>query len=245
MINQEDHIRYLRQIILPEFGEKGQEKLKNSKVLIVGAGGLGGPVALYLTAAGVGHIIICDKDVVDLSNLNRQILHNTNNLNSKKSDSALKTLNDLNPNIKVETFNVSITENNIAKYATGVNIVIDCLDNIKTRLVLNNYSIQTNIPIMHAGVEGWNGQLSLIHPPETFCLQCIFEGAEDSEKPKPILGAMAGIIGSLQALETIKYLTGIGENLKNKLAYYDALKMEWFKITMTKNDNCKWCSKNF
>lgn len=243
MLNKEERERYLRQLILTELGEEGQNKLTNAKVLIVGAGGLGGPVAMYLTAAGIGHIVLCDKDVVDLSNLNRQILHSTTDLNRAKSESAHETLTSLNPLVTVETYKIAIAKNNIMDFTNGVDIIVDCLDNIDTRMVLNQHAIENKIPIMHAGIEGWNGQLTLIAPPETLCLQCLFDSYEESDKPKPVLGAMAGVIGTMQALETIKYLAGIGENLKNTLAYYDALKMEWFKISIEKNKDCSACCK--
>lgn len=235
--------RYFRQLILPEFGEKKQAKLKNSSVLIAGAGGLGSPAALYLAAAGVGRLIVCDHDKVELSNLNRQILHGTGDIGRNKSESALQSLSDLNNDIQIETHSLTLDQKNIRELAAGVDLMLDCLDNIKTRLVLNAYSIEQNVAIIHAGVDGWTGQLSFLHPPETPCMACLFEEAEDDRGPTPILGAIAGIVGSTQALEAIRYLTGQADTLKNTLLYFDGLNMDWNRVEIRKNLTCKACSQ--
>ncbi len=178
--------RYFRQLILPEFGEKGQAKLKKSSVLIAGAGGLGSPAALYLAAAGVGRLIICDHDHVELSNLNRQILHGTSDIGNDKSESAKQSLSELNSEILVESHSLTLDQKSIRELATGVDLILDCLDNIKTRMVLNSFSIQQNIPIIHAGVDGWTGQITFLHPPETPCMACLFEdSSEDTRIPYP------------------------------------------------------------
>lgn len=234
--------RYFRQLILPEFGETAQAKLKKSTVLIAGAGGLGSPAALYLAAAGVGRLIICDHDRVELSNLNRQILHGTSDIGSFKSDSAEQTLSALNSEILIESHASTLDQKNIRELAAGADVILDCLDNIETRLVLNTYSIEQNVAIIHAGVDGWTGQLSFLHPPETPCLACLFEEAEDGQGPTPILGAIAGIVGSTQALEAIRYLTGQADTLKNVLLHFDGLNMEWNRIDISKNLSCKACS---
>jgi len=240
MISKNEQIRYLRQLILPGFGDEAQKKLKNSKVLIVGAGGLGGPVCLYLAAAGVGHMTVCDRDVVELSNLNRQILHSNNDIGTAKSASALKTLSALNPDITIETHHVSIDDSNITKLAEGTNLMVDCLDNIQTRQVLNRYCIRTNTPLLHAGIDNWNAQLTLIVPGETACISCLFGDATDTTEPKPVLGAVAGVVGTMQALEAIKFLIG-NSALKNILLYFDAKSLEWTKINIERNPHCKVC----
>ncbi len=241
VLNSDEKQRYFRQLILAQFGEEAQLRLKKAKVFIVGAGGLGGPVSFYLAAAGVGHIIICDRDVVELSNLNRQILHGTSDINCSKADSAKNTLTELNPGITIETHKVTIDDKNISDYATGVDIIIDCLDNVPTRLMINKFAVNANIPIMHAGIDSWTAQLTLIKPGLTPCLQCLFNTYEEAEGPKPVIGAMAGVTGTVQALETLKYLSGVGETLENKLAYFDSLNMEWAKIPIFKNEDCMVC----
>lgn len=238
---KEEQTRYQRQLILPNFGDEAQKKLKNATVLIVGAGGLGGPVCYYLAAAGVGKLIIADRDVVDLSNLNRQILHDTNDIGVAKTESAFETLSKLNPEIEIH--NCSIDDSKIDEVAKGTDILVDCLDNIETRQVLNRYSIKKKVPIMHAGIDGWNGQLSLLAPPETPCVNCLFDGAKDTDELKPVLGAVAGVIGTMQALEVIKFLLG-KSSLKNTLLYFDALSMEWTKIPIQRNAACEICGSN-
>lgn len=240
MISREEQIRYQRQLILPNFGEDAQEKLKGAKVLVVGAGGLGGPVCYYLAAAGIGNLIIVDKDVVDLSNLNRQILHSTTEIGTTKTDSAFKTLSNLNPEINIRTHNISVDDSNIEHLVDSAHIIVDCLDNIKTRHVLNRFSIKKKVPIVHAGIDGWSGQITLISPPETACINCLFETSVDNDEPKPVLGALAGVIGTMQALETIRFLIG-KSSLKNMLLYFDGVNMEWTKLPIQKNATCKVC----
>lgn len=234
--------RYFRQEILPGFGVEAQAKLKASKVFIVGAGGLGSPAALYLAAAGVGHLIICDFDRVELSNLNRQILHAGSDLGKLKAESALQSLTDLNDEIKIECHSENLNEQNISRLAAGADIMLDCLDNISTRLLLNTWSIKKNIPIVHGGVEGWTGQISFLHPPLTPCMSCLFEDVEDRQDPAPVLGAVAGIVGAAQALEAIKYLTGTADVQKNTLLFFDGFLMEWTRVEARKKPECKACS---
>lgn len=242
MLDNSEKERYLRQILLPDFGEEAQEKLKQSTAFISGAGGLGGPVAFYLAAAGVGHLIICDRDHVDLSNLNRQILHGTHDIGKPKSESALQTLQDLNPHICIDVHTISIDDDNIGLYAKDADIIVDCLDNVPTRLVLNRFGIAKGIPIMHAGINNWTSQITLVDPPKTPCLNCLFDSEEEASGPKPVLGAVAGVTGTMQALETIKFLIGAEGNLRNQLLYFDAKNAEWTKLSVNKNVNCKVCS---
>ncbi|WP_075589933.1 HesA/MoeB/ThiF family protein [Labilibacter marinus] len=241
MLSKQEESRYQRQLILPDFGESAQLKLKNSTVFVAGAGGLGGPVCFYLAAAGIGKLIICDRDTVDLSNLNRQILHGTAEIDVPKADSANKTLSNLNTEIVIETHNTSINDDNIEQLASMADIIVDCLDNIATRNVLNRFSIKNKIPVMHAGIDGWNAQLTLLNPPLTACMSCLFDEAIDTDEPKPVLGAVAGAVGTLQALETIKYLTA-KSSVENTLLFFDALGLEYHKLPIEKNENCSACS---
>lgn len=233
--------RYNRQLILPGFGERAQQKLKASSVFVAGAGGLGAPVCYYLAAAGVGNLIVVDYDTVELSNLNRQILHGTSDIDAPKVQSAMEVLSDLNPDINIKVHQVKIDDETIKNLAKNADIIVDCLDNLKTRYVLNRFSIENNVPVMHAGIEAWSGQLTLMVPGKTPCFHCLFSGDEDRDEPKPVLGAVAGVIGTTQALEVLKYLIGGENNLTNKLLFFDALSMEWTKININKNPLCEAC----
>lgn len=240
MLSKEELKRYQRQLILSRFGEEGQEKLKQAKVLVVGAGGLGGPVSYYLAAAGVGHLVVCDSDVVDLSNLNRQILHTSSDIGKPKSDSAWRSLSALNPEINIECHPIRVDASNVEELAQGVSIIVDCLDNIHSRFVLNEFSVRTGTPIMHAGIDAWSAQLTLIAPPETPCIRCLFGAARDTDEPKPVLGAMAGVVGAIQALETLKFLVG-APSLKNQLLHINGFETEFLKFDIQKNDQCEVC----
>ncbi len=243
MLTQNEETRYLRQLILPDFGAAAQQRIKNSKVFVAGAGGLGGPASIYLAAAGVGHLVIVDRDRVELSNLNRQILHSTNDIDVPKADSALQTLSELNPDIIIETHHVSIDDSSISELAKDATIIVDCLDNIPTRMVLNRYSLSTNTPIVHAGIDCWTAQLTVLQPPFTPCINCLFEDVPEDGKPKPVLGAVAGVMGTMQALETLKFLSGNTTVLQNKLLFFDAQNMDWVKIDLHKNPHCPQCGQ--
>jgi adenylyltransferase/sulfurtransferase len=235
--------RYERQILLPELGKKGQEALGKATVLIAGAGGLGGPASMYLAGAGVGRLIICDNDQVELSNLNRQILYNTKELGKSKASTAGKILEDLNPDIRVETHPLRLDRNNIGKIAGDVDVIADCLDNIQGRMELNHWCIKEGIPMVHAGIEGWNGQITFLHPPYTPCVACLFSEKEEQEGPVPVLGALPGVFGSMQALEVIKYLSGQDGLLKNRMLLFDGLSMQWSEAAIGKLEDCPVCSK--
>jgi adenylyltransferase/sulfurtransferase len=240
-MDRETQTRYFRQLLLPEFGEKAQEILGRSSVLIAGAGGLGSPAALYLAAAGVGRLVICDHDLVELSNLNRQILHGTTDLGNPKTESASRVLSNLNNEIHIEVHPVRLDPESVEKVAKGVDVVVDCLDNVATRQVLNHYSIQHRIPLVHGGIEGWSGQVTLLHPPETACMNCLFTRMEERSGPAPVLGAVAGLIGTIQALEVIKYLTGMPGTLKNQMLHFDGFHMEWTKVEIGRREDCEKC----
>jgi adenylyltransferase/sulfurtransferase len=217
-----------------------QEKIKASTVFVAGAGGLGSPVLYYLSAAGVGNIIICDNDKVDYSNLNRQILHSTKWIGKYKALSAFETLSELNPYISITPITEKITDANAADFAGNSDLIIDCLDNFKARHVLNRISVKKNIPLIHGGVSELGGQVSFLNPPETPCLNCIIPD-KDSNKKNFIIGSTAGLIGSIQATEALKHLSGIGASLKNKLLFIDGLSMKFSEININKNPSCKVC----
>lgn len=242
LLTEREKVRYHRQMIFSGWEEKTQVKLKNARVFIAGAGGLGSPVSIYLAVAGIGTILICDCGEPELSNLNRQILHDDTKIGINKAVSAKETLNRINPDVKTEPVKDKITQENAASLIGRVDLIVDCLDNFDTRHIINKYAVQKSIPLIHAGVYGMQGQLSFIKPPETPCLWCINAG---SPPPVvfPIVGATAGVIGCIQALEAIKYLSGIGSNLMSTLLIWDGTTMEFTKITQKKVPDCPVCGK--
>lgn len=242
MISKIELKQYERQILIKGWGTEAQEKIKNTTVFIAGAGGLGSSASMYLATAGFGRLIICDYDNVELSNLNRQILHNHKRIGMNKADSALITLRDINPSTDIVLIKEKITKKNAKKLIGNSDIIIDCLDNFQTRHILNKISVEFEIPMIHAGITEFHGQITFLNPPETPCLACFY-----SENPKkeifPITGATAGIFGSLQAMEAIKYITGIGENLKNKILFFDGKEMRFSTINISHNLKCKICKE--
>ena len=232
--------RYDRQIRIPGFGKEGQEKLKEAHVLVAGAGGLGFPISAYLVAAGIGKIRIVDKDVVEISNLNRQLLHWDKDVGRKKVESACEKLIQINPQVKVEAIGEAITETNVLGLVNGVDVIIDAMDNFPTRFILNKAALKKKIPFFHGAVRGLMGQATTIFPNETACLRCIFLEAPPPET-FPILGSVAGLIGTIQATEVVKYFTGIGNLLKNKLLIYDGKYPSFDIIELKTNPNCPDC----
>ncbi|MEM2251681.1 MAG: HesA/MoeB/ThiF family protein [Candidatus Bathyarchaeia archaeon] len=241
-LTEYDLRRYDRQIRINGFGVEGQRKLKGATVLIAGAGGLGFPISVYLAAAGVGTIRIVDPDIVELDNLNRQLLHWDKDIGRKKVDSAREKLIQINPTINVEVYDEKITEENALSLVKDVDVVVDALDNYEARFALNKACVREKIPFFHGAVHGLMGQATTIVPGETACLKCI---VPRPPKPEvfPVLGPVAGIIGAIQATETIKYLVGIGNLLKNKLLFYDGLYMEFTMIEVKRNSECPVCSR--
>ena len=233
--------RYNRQMMLAGWGEEGQLKIKHASVFIAGAGGLGSPVALYLAAAGLGEIRICDDDKVELSNLNRQMLHSDNRIGQFKAYSAEQTLLEINPGITINAFAERLDETNAERIIGQPDIVVDCLDNYPTRYLLNEYCVKKHIPLVHAAIWGLIGQITFIQSPETPCLKCIIPEAPPKEV-FPVLGATPGVIGSLQAMETLKYLTGIGECLKGRLLIIDGENMSFESIKLKRRPGCPVCS---
>jgi adenylyltransferase/sulfurtransferase len=242
MFSADEIKRYNRQMMMDGWGEDTQKKLKSSTVFIAGAGGLGSPVSIYLSVAGVGNIRICDFDSPDWSNLNRQILHNHNRIGTNKALSAKQTLEELNPHINVTAFTDKIVPENVDELVGNADIIVDCMDNFPTRYLLNESAIRKNIPLMYGSIWGMEGRLSFINPPETPCLKCMFPEAPPSET-FPVVGATPGVIGTLQALEIIKYLTGIGSNIKNSILVWEGRKVEFKKYKAYKDPECPVCSK--
>jgi adenylyltransferase/sulfurtransferase len=223
-----------------EIGQEGQGKLKRSRVVIAGAGGLGSPIAIYLTAAGIGMIRIIDHDQVALSNLNRQILYWEKDIGRKKVDSAKKKLRNLNSAVKIETIGETITEDNVSQLVEGCDVIVDAMDNLPTRYILNRCAIEKKIPFFHGAVNGFEGRAMTIIPGETACLRCMYRGPVPQEK-FPVIGVTPAIIGIIQATEVIKYLVGIGKLLTNRLLIYDGLKVTFNEFAVNKNPNCDHC----
>jgi thiazole biosynthesis adenylyltransferase ThiF len=243
--------RYARHIILPEVGGKGQEKLLNSKVLVIGAGGLGSPAILYLAAAGVGTIGIVDFDVVDFSNLQRQVIHNTERVGTPKVESAKKTVEMLNPDVKVITYNTRISKENIMDIIKDYDVVLDGTDNFPTRFLINDACYFAGKPLVSAAMLRFEGQVSVFDyrmKEKSPCYRCLFP-----EPPPPglvptcqeagILGSIGGIMGCVQATEAIKLILGIGEPLVGKLLIMDALSMDFRKVKLRKDPNCPLCGE--
>ena len=243
---QERLHRYSRNILLKEVGEKGQKKLLESKVLIIGAGGLGSSVVFYLAAAGVGTIGIVDSDVVELTNLQRQIIHSTNDLNMAKVESAKNRINALNPDVNVIVYNKRATESGISDLIKDYEFVVDATDNFSSKYLINDACYFENKPYSHAGVLRFNGQIMTVIPGSTICLRCLLpkipspKAAPGSDKVG-ILGAVAGMIGTIQATEAIKYLTGTGKLITNRLLIIDTIEMSFRNMTLRRNGKCPLC----
>ena len=238
--------RYSRHIIVQEVGVKGQKKLLNASVLIIGAGGLGAPAALYLAAAGVGTIGIVDADEVDLSNLQRQVIHTTNDVGKAKVKSAAETMEAINPDVTVKTYRTFVDSTNIMDLIKDYDFIIDGTDNFPAKFLINDACVMAGKPFSHAGIIRFKGQLMTYVPGEGPCYRCVFKNPPPKDavptcKQAGVIGAMGGVIGSLQAMEAIKYIIGKGELLTGKLLTYDALKMEFHTIKLPKDHHCAVC----
>lgn len=238
MITDNDLKRYDRQIRL--FGQDGQDKLKKAKVFIAGAGGLGSPISIYLAAAGVGKIVIVDKDVVELSNLNRQILHWEKDVGAKKALSAQDKLCSMNSEIIVEGISEAIDEENASYLVGDADLIIDAMDNFSTRYLLNKTALEKKIPFIHGAIYGFQGQATTILPGKTACLRCIFCQAPPPTT-FPVIGTTPGFIGLIQATEAIKYITVTGELLANRLLLWDGLVPSLETIDVERNPRCMDC----
>jgi adenylyltransferase/sulfurtransferase len=243
MLSQEELVRYDRQIMIREIGREGQERLKNAKVFIAGAGGLGSPVSIYLAAAGIGLIKIADHDNVELSNLNRQILHWEEDIGKNKIDSARDKLSRLNPSVNLEITHETINERNVSQMVDGFDAIVDAMDNFPTRYVLNKAAVEKNIPFFHGAVSGLEGRAMTIIPGKTACLRCMYHGIPPAEK-FPVIGVTPAIIGSIQATEVIKCLVGMGDLLTNRLLIYDGMSMVFKEFKIRKNPECDHCGIN-
>ncbi len=243
MLTEKEKERYDRQIMIYGFGEAGQEKLKKAKAFIAGAGGLGSPVAIYLAAAGIGTIRIADHDTVELSNLNRQALHWEENIGDKKVDSAAAKLRKFNPDIAIETLPDTITEANVSQLVGDASLIVDAMDNLPTRYLLNKTAIEKGIPFFHGAVYGFEGRAMTVIPGKTACLNCLYHGAKVPREKFPVIGVTPAVIGCIQATEVIKYLTGLGELLTNRLLNYDALRMQFSEFKINRDPKCEHCGK--
>lgn len=239
-LTEYDRRRYNRQMLLPTWGEPGQLRLKAASVFIAGAGGLGSPVSLYLAAAGVGELRICDADRVEVSNLNRQILHSDERIGQPKSVSAERTLRTLNPTLKIVGVGDYLDQQSLARVVGRPDIVVDCLDNFETRYLLNSYCIQHNLPLVHAAVWGLLGQATFLHPPHTPCLRCIFPTPPERGN-FPVVGATPGIMGCVQAMEVLKYLTGMGASLRGRMLIFDGEEMIFQDVCLERVASCPAC----
>lgn len=242
MLTEKEMALYARQMGMRSWGSDVQEKLKVAKVFVAGSGGLGSPVMYYLAAAGVGNITICDSDAIDISNLNRQILHTYERIGLRKVDSAKLSIEERNPFVSVKALEERIIAKNAEAVIAGSDLIVDCLDNFETRHVINRASVRLRIPMVHAGVSEFGGQLTFLQPPETPCLAC-FLNVKDKKAVNHIVGATAGVIGSLQAVEAIKYLAGFGPSLKNRILFWDGISMKFETITVKRNQRCVVCGK--
>lgn len=242
--------RYSRHIILPEVGGRGQAKLLKSKVFVLGAGGLGSPSLLYLAAAGVGTIGIADGDCVDMSNLQRQVIHNTDTVGKPKVHSAAATINKLNPDVNVVPFHGRLTVDNIREIIRDYDVVLDGSDNFPTRFLMNDAAFFENKPLVSGSMFRFDGQVSIFHPAKGYpCYRCLYpepppKGLVPSCQEAGVLGALAGVIGVLQAVETVKQVLGIGETLAGHLMIFDALKMTFRKVKVRKDPECALCGEN-
>ncbi len=240
MLTTEEQERYDRQIKISGIGKDGQGKLKRAKVIIAGSGGLGSPAAIYLVAAGVGTIRIVDNDRVELSNLNRQILHWDKDIGRNKVDSAVEKLSQLNQDVKIEAIKETINEANVSRLVAGFDLIVDGMDNLPTRYLLNKAAIENNIPFVHGTVYGFEGRAMTIIPGKTACLRCVYRGLVPPGK-FPVIGVTPAVIGCIQATEVIKYIMGIGKLLTNRLLVYDGLNMRFTELVVKRDPNCEYC----
>ena len=240
MLTTDERNRYDRQIMISGIGEDGQERLKQAKIIIAGSGGLGSPAAIYLAAAGVGTIRIVDHDRVELSNLNRQVLHWDKDIGRSKVDSAAEKLRQLNQAVKIEAMEEAINEASISRLVADSDVIVDAMDNLPTRYLLNKAAIENNTPFIHGAVYGLEGRAMTIIPGKSACLRCVYRGLIPQEK-FPVIGVTPAVIGCIQATEVIKCILGIGKLLTNRLLIYDGLKMKFTELAVRRDPNCEHC----
>lgn len=240
-LTEYDLKRYNRQIMINDWGESGQEKIKSAKVGIIGTGGLGSPLLTYLAVAGIGRIIAADRDIVDMSNLNRQILHWDKDIGKKKAESAQEKLKEINQSIDVTVVAEDVTQENIGHIFRGVDLVIDALDNYPSRFVLNEFAVRSRIPLIHGSVWGLEGRSTTIIPGKTPCLRCIFPEAPPKEV-FPVLGTIPALIAMIQTTETLKYFAQIGELLTGRLLIYNGEYQTFDELPVKRDPDCPVCS---
>jgi molybdopterin/thiamine biosynthesis adenylyltransferase/rhodanese-related sulfurtransferase len=249
-LEPEKRARYSRHLLIPEVGEAGQMKLLDSRILLIGAGGLGSPASLYLAAAGVGTLGIVDDDAVDSSNLQRQIIHSTDRLGDSKAESAKRTLEALNPDVTVQVFKERLTSENVVRIlGEGWDVIVDGADNFPTRYLLNDASIWHGIPVVHGSIYRFEGQVTVFKPHEGPCYRCLFPQPPPPELAPScaeggVLGVLPGIVGSLQANEALKLALGIGESLIGRLLLFDALQPSFTEIKLRRDPNCPVCGES-
>ncbi|MEN2974300.1 MAG: HesA/MoeB/ThiF family protein [Candidatus Caldarchaeales archaeon] len=236
--------RYDRQIRIPEIGVEGQVKLKNSRVLVAGIGGLGGVAATYLAAVGVGYIRMVDDGVLELSNLNRQIPYSENDLGRRKVEAAAERIRSFNSDILVEPIPEKITLENVDELIEDVDVVVDGLDNFETRLLINDKCIEFKKPFIHGAVQSFEGRLMTIIPGKGPCLRCLIPEPPPTSGFTPIIGPLPGVIGSLEALETVKILTGAGSTITGRILIFNGLDLEFSVLSIAKSPNCPSCSRS-
>lgn len=240
-LTPEELERYNRQIIISGFEKRGQRKLKRARVLVAGLGGLGSPASAYLVAAGVGHLTILDAERVELSNLNRQILHWSSDVGRPKAASAIEKLSKMNPNVELESRPEAVTRENADELVGSVDLVIDGMDNYHARYLLNEACVRRQVPFIHGAVEGFMGQMTTIIPGEGPCLRCIFPKEPPSAQVRPVLGPTPGVVGCLQAMEAIKLIVGIGKPLVGQMLLFDGGEMIFDFIQVRRDPNCPTC----
>lgn len=234
--------RYNRNILIERISEKGQQKLLNSKVLVAGAGGLGSTVLANLSSVGAGTIGIIDNDVLELSNLNRQYIHKYSNIGKIKVDSAKSWIKEFNPDINVKTYQMRLDANNYRDIINDYDLIIDCFDSYKSKFLLNEIAVKTGKTLIHGGVTEFFGQATVIVPGKTACLRCILGDVDtDAYVVKGVISPAVTSIASIESMEAVKILLGIGETLENRLLSYDGLTMQFKTINIAKNPNCKLC----
>ena len=241
--------RYSRHVLIPEVGEEGQLRLLDSKILLIGAGGLGSPAALYLAAAGIGTLGVIDADVVDVSNLQRQIVHTVDRVGQPKVDSAEAAINALNPDVKVVKYTERLTSENVLDVISGYDVIVDGTDNFPTRYLLNDASLVAGVPVVHGSIYQFEGSVTVYRPYDGPCYRCQFPQPPPPELAPScaeggVLGILPGVIGTLQATEAVKLVLGIGEPLVGRQLRYDALSMEFVELRMHRDPECPVCSKD-
>ncbi len=244
---EEQMARYQRHLVIDEIGREGQQKLFDAKVLVIGAGGLGSPAALYLAAAGTGTLGIADPDLVELSNLQRQIMHTTDSLGRPKAESARRAVTAINPYAVVNIYKIYADKDNIMELIEGYDFIIDATDNFSSKFLINDACVKAGKPFSHAGVTRFQGQLFTYVPGSSPCYRCLFkepppEGAVPAGNQAGILGAVCGVTGSLQAMEAVKYITGAGDLLTGRMLVFDALGMKFRTVKFQKDKDCSVCS---